>query len=40
MSKITQKDADALVNSGILSDKAREAMEGKGFVSKKNYVKP
>ena len=35
MSKITQKDADALVSSGILSDKAREAMEGKGFVSKK-----
>tara|TARA_Y100000310_G_C20577248_1_gene761056 strand:- start:653 stop:970 length:318 start_codon:yes stop_codon:yes gene_type:complete len=35
MSKLSQKDADALVSSGVLSDKAREAMVGKGFVSKK-----
>jgi len=35
MSKLSQKDADALVSSGVLSDTAREAMVGKGFVSKK-----
>ena len=35
MSKLSQKDADALVSSGVLSDTAREAMVGKGFVSQK-----
>lgn len=35
MSKITVKDAEELRNKGVLSKTALEAMEKKGFVSKK-----
>lgn len=35
MSKLSGKDAEALVKSGMLSKKSVEAMENKGFVSKK-----
>ena len=35
MSKLSSKDADALLSSGILSDKSIKEMENKGFVGKK-----
>jgi|TARA_Y100000034_G_scaffold69568_1_gene83999 hypothetical protein len=35
MSKLSQKDADKLVESGILSDESIKEMQGSGFVSKK-----
>ena len=35
MSKLSSKDADALMKSGILSVKSVEEMQGKGFISKK-----